>query len=182
MTARQVQGPAAHNWPSNTHMIKSDQDANRDFPLESQGQYDKVSTSGQPIKLQAERLRGSLQAHLRSAQRGTINLRSINLKQRKSGSICIYLCSVSPFRAKFYTFVNSYFDASIFLLPFIFHRAGWLSCSLFLAVLHLWSYLMAIVVYECIHLMIGNFKMKQKDVDFEFLMHNFKHITIYQGS
>lgn len=89
---------------------------------------------------------------------------------------------MSPFRAKFYTFVNSYFDASILLLPFIFHRAGWLSCTLFLMVLHLWSYFMAIVVYECIHLMIGNFKMKQRGVDFEFLMHNFKHITIYQGS
>jgi hypothetical protein len=41
---------------------------------------------------------------------------------------------------------------------------------------------MAISVYECIHLLIGNYRMKQKGVDFEYLIHNFKHITIYQGA
>ena len=96
--------------------------------------------------------------------------------------MCSKLCQISPFRIKFYSFVNSYFDSSIFLLPLIFHRAGWLTCTILLCLLHLWSYFMAISVYECIQLLIGNFRMKQKGVDFEYLIHNFKHITIYQGS
>ena len=112
-----------------------------------------------------------------------MNLKSINLQKKRNRSGCLFCfcCQNSPFRAKFYTMVISYFDASVLLLPFIFERAGWLNSIVILTILHLWSYYMSIIVYECVHLIQGNYKMKQKGVDFEFLMHNFKHITVYQG-
>lgn len=81
MTGHQAPGIAVRHKRSRSNPMEDvANDGIRDFPLESQGPQDRISTLGQPVKLQAERLRGSLQAHLRSTQRGTINLRSINLK------------------------------------------------------------------------------------------------------
>jgi hypothetical protein len=81
------------------------------------------------------------------------------------------------FKDRFYSFFISYFDASILLLPFVFKRAGWLTSSLLMAFFAIWSYFSSLLMFECVRLLLGNYKMRQQGVDFESLISNFKHIS-----
>jgi hypothetical protein len=85
----------------------------------------------------------------------------------------------SVFKERFYTFFISHFDASILLLPFIFKRAGWLTCGVMMAFFKCWSFFSSLLIFECVRLLLGNYKMRQQGVDFESMIANFKHITTH---
>ena len=85
----------------------------------------------------------------------------------------------SVFKERFYSFFLSYFDASVILLPFIFKRSGWLTCAVMMFFLKVWSFFSSLLIFECVRLLLGNYKMRQYGVDYESLIGNFKHIATH---
>mmetsp|Transcript_25460 Transcript_25460/g.24791 ORF Transcript_25460/g.24791 Transcript_25460/m.24791 type:complete len:176 (-) Transcript_25460:339-866(-) len=83
-----------------------------------------------------------------------------NLKLQASNDFCF---------SKFLVIFNSLFDPSIVLYPYIFHRAGYVTCIGFLIFFSWLSYFTCELVFESTRLLIGNYKMRQK-VDFESLL------------
>ena len=43
----------------------------------------------------------------------------------------------------------------------------------------LWSYFTSVLMYECVRLLHGNYRMRQNGIDFELLLANYKHISTY---
>ena len=124
-------------------------------------------------------MKSSFASKLRQAKRGTAQLNSMNINRIQRRSTLANICLRGPFKDKFYSFFISQFDASIVILPFIFKRSGWLFCSMMLCALSSIGVFTSILMYECIRLLLGNFKMKQQGVDFESLIANFKHISTH---
>jgi len=112
------------------------------------------------VKRQAERLKDSRKAQIRGAERGTLQLQAMKIRKTNQRSVCSYICGGSPFKDKLHAFFISHFDASIVILPFLFKRAGWLTCSGMLCFLAAWSYYTSILMYECIRLLLGNHRMR----------------------
>jgi hypothetical protein len=113
-------------------------------------------------------------------KRGTQELQqNMQRRERKVRSWCSKLCGKNPVKDRFYSFFISHFDASILILPFIFKRAGWLTSSLLVVFFGCWSYYSSLLTYECVRLLLGNYKMRQYGIDFEALIANFKHITTH---
>jgi len=83
------------------------------------------------------------------------------MQKARQRSCLSLVCGRSVFKDKLYTFFIAQFDASIVVLPFLFKRAGWLTCSLLMLSLSLCGVFSSILVYECIRLLMGNFRMRQ---------------------
>lgn len=133
----------------------------------------------QKVKLQADRIKGSIKAKKFSEKRGTLEGKlTIKNKLRHRG-LCSKIFGRSVFKDRFYSFFISYFDASIILLPFIFKRAGWLTCSFLMGFFATWSLFSSLLIFECVRLLLGNYKMRQQGVDFESMVANFKHIATH---
>lgn len=103
----------------------------------------------------------------------------MKIGKSKRRSICSWSCGGSAFKDKLYAFFISHFDASLILLPFLFKRAGSLTCSLLIVFFAFWSYFTSILMYECVRMLLGNYHMRQNGVDFELLLANFKHISTH---
>jgi hypothetical protein len=99
-------------------------------------------------------------------------------KTKKRG-VLSWICGGSAFKDKLYAFFISHFDASLLLLPFLFKRAGYLTCILILVFFSLWSCFTSILMHECIRMLLGNYRLRQNGVDFELLLSNFKHISTH---
>ena len=102
---------------------------------------------------------------------------SINKANRRS--TCSLIWGRGPFKDKLYAFFIAQFDASIVVLPFLFRRAGWVTCIVLLLFLQCLGAFASVLVYECIRLLLGNYRMRQQGVDFESLFANFKHIATH---
>ena len=85
----------------------------------------------------------------------------------------------SAFKDKMYAFFIAQFDASLIILPFIFKRAGWLTCSIMMVILSIAGIFGSILVYQCVRLLLSNYRMRQQGIDFESLLSNFKHIATH---
>jgi hypothetical protein len=72
-----------------------------------------------------------------------------------------------PSREKFFAFFVASFDASIFLLPMIFRRSGWLVSALILFAAHAWQVTTSVMIHDCIRLMTGNHRMRLQGIDIE---------------
>lgn len=103
----------------------------------------------------------------------------MNLGAIKRRGVVSWVCGRSPFKEKLYAFFISHFDASLILLPFIFYRAGYMTCILLMAFFALWSCFTSILMFQCIRLLLGNHRMRQNGVDFELLLANFKHVSTH---
>ena len=64
-------------------------------------------------------------------------------------------------------------------MPFIFKRAGWLTCTFLVGFFASWSFFSSLLIFECVRLLLGNYKMRQQGVDFESMLANFKHIATH---
>lgn len=132
------------------------------------------------VKRQADRLKSNPGTKQRADKRGTAALTSMLQSQKANKrSLCYIICLRGPFKDKLYSFFIAQFDASVLLLPLLFKRCGWATCTIVLVFLQLLGMFSSVLVYECIRLLLGNYRMKQQGVDFESLLSNFKHIATH---